>query len=161
MGDYGRFTDCEDFCCEGNVFADLESLPLKEDIAPSRHRVVSEDFLCQRENDSVLARLNAHAFLELYKPFCLSLPFNDDVKILLTSLSTQPNNVYLVTRVIQCPPDPRWPSSSISTASFCTFDKPFIWRRNEGTDSVLAVEGSGDEPMSHQASVSDGDGMEL
>jgi len=132
LGDYGCFTDCKDFCCEGNIFSDLESaLPLKERITPWQHKV-SEKGGYQREGSYVLARLNEDAFIELYKPLCLSLPINDDVKILLTSLSTQSTNGYLVTRVIQCPPDPRWPDSSRSTSSFCTFVKPFIWNRNAG-----------------------------
>ena len=156
MGDYGRFTDCEDFYCEGNIFADLDSLPLKEDITPSQHGV-SEHWY-QRENDRVLARLNTHAFLELYKPYCLSLPINN-VKTLLTSLSTRSTNGYLVTRVIQCPPDPRWPGSSTSTTSFCTFVKPFIWRQNAGANSV-SEERSGDGTMGDHVRV-DVDGVEL
>ena len=154
LGDYGRFLDCADFYCKGNIFADLNSLHLKEDITQSQHRVSTHR--SQKENDRALARLNMHAFLELYKPLCLSLPINDDVKTLLTSLSTRLTNGYLVTRVIQCPPDPRWPSSSTSTISFCAFVKPIIWRQNPGADSVLE-EQSGDETMDDQAR----DGMEL
>jgi len=160
LGDYGRFMDCEDFCCEGNIFADLKSaLPLKERITPRQHEV-SEKGGYQREGSYVLARLNEDAFIELYKPLCLSLPINDDVKILLASLFTQSTNEYLVTRVIQCPPDPRWPDSSRSTSSFCAFVKPLIWNQNAGTDSV-SEERSGDETMSDQARVNDADGMEL
>ena len=140
------------------TFPDLESLPSKEDIVPRQHEVSAHCY--QRVGDRILAPLNAHTSLELYKPLCLSLPINDDVKTLFTSLSTWSTNQYLVTRVIQCPPDPRWPGSSTSTTSFCTFVKPFIWRRNVGADSV-SEEGPDDKTMSDQASVSDGDGMEL
>ena len=128
-------------------------------ITPSQ-RGVSKHWY-QRENVRVLAHLNAHAFLELYKPLCLSLPINDDVKTLLTSLSNQSTNgYYLVTRVIQCPPDPCWPGSNTSTTSFCTFVKPLIWSRNAGVDSV-SEEQSGDETMGDRARVNDVDGMEL
>jgi len=161
LGDYGRFTDCEDFCCEGNIFADLEwALPSKERITPRQHEV-SEKGGYQREGSYVLARLNEDAFIELYKPLCLSLPINDEVKILLASLFTQSTNGYLVTRVIQCPPDPRWSGSSRSTTPFCIFVKPFIWNQNAGTGSVS--EGlSGDKTMGDQARVSrDADGIEV
>lgn len=57
-------------------------------------------------------------------------------------------------------PDPRWPGTSTSTTSFCTFVKPIIWRRNPGADSV-SEEQSGDETMGDQARVNDKDGMEL
>ncbi|KIM59571.1 hypothetical protein SCLCIDRAFT_27265 [Scleroderma citrinum Foug A] len=159
LGDYGRFMDCEDeFCLNGNIFADLKSLPLKENITPSQHRVSGHWY--QRKHDRVLASLSVQAFLELYKPLCLSFPMNDNIKTLLTSLSTRSTNEYLVTRVIQCPTDTRWPGSSTSTTPFCTFVKPFIWRRNAGADSV--TEGwSGDETMGNQARVNDMDGMEL
>ena len=157
LGDYGRFT--EYFCCEGNIFADLESLPLKECIIPRQHRV-SQMGRYERESDYLLAPLNGDAFIELYKPLCLSLPINHNIKTLLTSLSIRSTNRYLVTRVIQCPPDPRWPDSSRSTTPFCAFALPFIWSPNEGADSV-SEEWSGDETTSDEASVSDGDGMEL
>ena len=159
LGDYGHFTDCEDFCCEGNIFTALESLPLEECITPMQHRVSQLDY-SWGESDCVLARLNESAFIELYKPLCLSLPINDNVKVLLTSLSTRLTNGHFVTRVIQCPPDPRWPDSSRSTTSFCTFVKPLIWSRNAGVDSV-SEEQSGDETMGDRARVNDVDGMEL
>ena len=156
MGDYGRFTDCEDFFCEGNVFTGLESLPLKEGITPRQHGVSQKG----GGGNYVLARLNEDAFIDLYKPLCLSLPINDDVKTLLTSLFARLANRYLVTRVIRCPPDPRWPNSSRSTTPFCAFVMPFIWNQSAGADSV-SEERSGDETMSHQSDVSDTDGMEL
>jgi len=159
LGDYGRLTDCEDFCCEGNIFTDLESLPSKEGIAPRQHGV-SEKGGYHGDSNCFLVLSNVHGFIPLYKPLCLSLPINDDVKTLLTSLSTRSANRYLVTRVIQCPPVPHWPGSSRSTTSFCTFVKPFIWSRNEGADSV-SEEWSDDETMSDQLDVSDVDGMEL
>ena len=74
--------DCEDFRCEGNIFTDLESLPLKEGITPRQHKVSQKG----EEGNYVLARLNEVAFIELYKPLCLSLPINDDVKTPLYSI---------------------------------------------------------------------------
>ena len=152
LGDYGRLTDCENFCCEGNIFADLESLPLKEGIAPRQHGV-SQKGGFQEDSGRVLVRSNVHALVALYQPFCLSLPINDDVKTLLTSLSTRSTNRYLVTRIIQCP-EPLWPGSS--TTYFCSFAKPFIWSRNEAADSVME-EQSGDETMGDQTRVNDAD----
>ena len=132
--------DCKDFCCEGNIFADLKLLPLKDNITPSQHSVSGHQYCV--------------FFLKLYEPLCLSLPMNDDVKTLLASLSTWLTNGYLVTRVIQCPTDPCWPGSSTSTTPFCTFVKPFIWRQNAGTDSVLE-EQSGGEIMGDQVRFND------
>ena len=129
---------------------------MKEGITPRQHGVSQKG----GEGNYVLARLNEDASIESYKPFCLSLPINDDVKTLLTSLSSRSTNGYLVTRVIQCPPDPRWPGSSRSTTPFCAFVKPIIWSRNEGADSV-SEERSGDETMGDQARVNDTDGMGL
>ncbi|KIM59681.1 hypothetical protein SCLCIDRAFT_1217613 [Scleroderma citrinum Foug A] len=157
LGDYGRFTDCEVFCCEGNIFTDLASLPLKEGIAPKWHEVSRKRGYPQ-DSDGVWAGLDVHNFLAAYKPLCLSLPSNDDVKTLLASLSTPSTNKYFVTRVIQCFPNPGWPSLSFTL--LCTFAKPFISSRNEGTDFVLE-EWSGDQTMGDLASVSDADGMKL
>jgi len=79
----------------------------------------------------------------LYKPLMLSLPSNDDLKSLLTSLSTQLTNRYLVTRIIQCPPDPDQPSSNITTPLY-SVAKPFVWYQNESA-GVVSEEQSGDE----------------
>ena len=81
--------------------------------------------------------------LYLYKPLMLSLPGNDDLKLLLTSLSTCLTNRYLVTRIIQCPPDPRQPGSNTTTPLY-SIAKPFVWHQNEITGSV-SEERSGDE----------------
>ena len=64
----------------------------------------------------------------------LLLPSNDNFKSLLTSLSTRLTNRCLVTRIIQCPPDPRQPSSNITTYLY-SIEKPFVWHRNESTGS--------------------------
>ena len=137
LGDYGHFSDCEDFCCDGNIFTDLESLPLKEGITPRQHGVSAKGGY-QGDNGSIFVRSSVHTFITLYQPLCWSLPVNDDVKTLLASLSTRSTNRYLVTRVIQCPFHPRWTDSSITY--FCAFGKPFVWSRNEGADSVLESE---------------------
>ena len=75
-------------------------------------------------------------FTELYKPLGLSLPSNDDFKSLLVSFSTRLTNRYLVTRVIQCPPDPDLYGSGIITR-WHNIAKPFMWHRNEGARSVV------------------------
>ncbi|KIM61357.1 hypothetical protein SCLCIDRAFT_908621 [Scleroderma citrinum Foug A] len=98
---------------------------IKGGIVPRQHRVSHGKGGYQRDRNRVLARLNANDFIEVYKPLCLSLPSNDGVKTRLTSLSTRSTNRYLVTRVIQCPPDPCRLGSSITP--FCIFAKPFIW----------------------------------
>ena len=58
----------------------------------------------------------------------LSLASNDDLKSLLTSFSTRLTDRYLVTEVIQCPPDPRQPDSNITTPLY-SVAKPFVWHR--------------------------------
>ena len=75
------------------------------------------------------------------------------LKLLLTSLSTRLTNRYLVTRIIQCPPDPSQPSSNITTPLY-SVAKPFIWHRNESAGSVsersggeLRGETKGDQVM--------------
>ena len=81
-------------------------------------------------------------YIKLYKPQILSLPSNDVLKSLLTSFSTRLTNRYLVTRIIQCLPDPLEPR--LNTTPLYTVVKPFVWHRNESTSSVLE-ERSGDE----------------
>jgi len=81
--------------------------------------------------------------LNLYKPLMLSLPSNDDLKSLLTSLSPRLTNRYLVTRIIQCPPDSLEPGSNITTPLY-SVAKPFVWHRSESVGSV-SDERSGDE----------------
>ena len=78
--------------------------------------------------------------LDLYKPLMLSLPSDDDLKSLLTLLSTRLTDRYLVTRVIQCSESP---NSSI-VPYFCDIAKPFVWYRNENAGSA-SEERSGDE----------------
>ena len=70
----------------------------------------------------------------------LSLPSNDDLKSLLTSLSTRLTNRYLVSEVIQYCDDP----DSGITRYLCDIAKPFVWHRNEGAGSA-PDEQSGDE----------------
>ena len=89
------------------------------DITPMQHKLSSEDRMIAS---------NWMGFpLCLYKPLVLSLPSNDDLKALLTSLSTRLTNGYLVTRVIQYSDDP---DSSI-IRYLCDIAKPFVWYRNE------------------------------
>ena len=112
--------DSKKFCCEGNLFADLESLPLKVDITPRQHKLSSEDYV-MAWNRTDFRRLYLH------KPLMLSLPSNDDLKSLLSSLSTRLTNRYLVTRVIRHLGDP----DSSTIRYLCDIAKPFVWYRNE------------------------------
>ena len=125
LGDYGRSADFKEFCCEGNLFADLELLSLMADITPRRHEISSMVAFDPTDSRS----------LHLYKPLILSLPSNDDLKSLLNSFSTRLTNRYLVTRIIQCPLDPLEPGSDIATPLY-SVAKPFVWHQNESTGSV-------------------------
>jgi len=127
LGDYGHFTDSEDFCCEGNLFTDLNITPRQHNISKWGGR--------QREGDGVRAYHFSGGFTELYTPLGLSLPSNDAFNSLLVSLSTRLTNRYLITRVIQCPPNPRQPGSG--TTHLYNIAKPFVWHRNEGAKSVM------------------------
>ena len=80
------------------------------------------------DSDHVLARMNVHASIALYKPLCLSLPSIGAGNSPLASRSSR-SDKYFITRVIQCPPDPRWPGSD--TTPLCTFATPLIWRETE------------------------------
>ena len=120
------------------------------DITPRQHKMSSMDY--------VPAWNRTYRCLELYKPLMLSLPSNEDFKSLLTSFSTRLTNRYLVTRVIQCPPDPCQPGSNITTPLY-SIAKPFVWHQNENTGSV-SEEWSGDELGGEtQARVNDIDDM--
>ena len=132
LGNYGHFTDSEDFFCEGNLFADLKSLSLNADITPRKHEI-SSNGAYWRDNNYVMAHGDLGS-VDLYKPLGLSLPSNDDFKALLASLSTRLANRYLVTRVIQCSldPDPCWHFLDIP-ARLCSFEKPLLWHRNKST----------------------------
>ncbi|KIM57271.1 hypothetical protein SCLCIDRAFT_1219603 [Scleroderma citrinum Foug A] len=130
LGDYGHFTDDEDFYCEGNLFAELESLSSKPNITSTQHKI-SEMGKHQREGGVVRAYNYCPViFTELYKPLGLSLPSNDDLKSLLASFSTRLTNRYLITRVIQCTHNPRRPGPG--TTRLYNIAKPFVWHRNEG-----------------------------
>ncbi|KIM59902.1 hypothetical protein SCLCIDRAFT_978836 [Scleroderma citrinum Foug A] len=134
LGDYGHLTHSEDFCCEGNLFGDLESLSLKANITP-RQPKISERGGRQRESGVVRAYdCYPDDFEDLYKPLGLSLPSNDDFKPLLVSFSTRLTNRYLITGVIQCPPDPR--ESGSRTTHWYSIAKPFVWHRNDDHDDL-------------------------
>ena len=81
--------------------------------------------------------------VNLHNSLILLLPSNDNFKSLLISLSTRLTNRCLVTRIIQCLPDPCQPSSNITTSLY-SVEKPFVWHRNESTGSGLD-ERSGDK----------------
>ena len=130
LGDYGYFaySEPEGFCCQGNLFADLESLSLKANITP-RQPQISERGGRQRESGVVRAYYcYPYGFEDLYKPLGLSLPSDDDFKSLLASFSTRLTNRYLITGVIQCPPDPR--ESGSLPRHWYSVAKPFVWHRN-------------------------------
>ncbi|KIM56532.1 hypothetical protein SCLCIDRAFT_1220339 [Scleroderma citrinum Foug A] len=132
LGDYGHFMDSENFCCEGNLLADLKSVSLKADITPREH-IISEWNGHQGEGGVVSTHDDPVGFIEFCKPLGLSLPSNDDFKSLLVSFSTRLTNRYLITRVIQCPPDPRRSGSG----TLYNIAKPFVWHRNAGVGLVV------------------------
>ncbi|KAL4069912.1 heterokaryon incompatibility protein-domain-containing protein [Scleroderma yunnanense] len=157
LGDYGYFTDSEDFLCEGNVFADLRSLVLEPYITPRQH-TVTQQFGYNTDSDNVTV-IDSEPFGDwatLCKPLGLSLPSNHDFNSLLTSLGNRLTDRYLVIRVIQCanassnerPASLRlWGGpfrrSSIvdPTTPLCIIRKPFVWH-HDGADSA-SVERSG------------------
>ena len=95
--------------------------------------------------DSVYAWNQADSrILHLYKPEILSLPNNGDLKSLLTSLSTELTNKYLVTKIIECPPDPLKPGSNTTTPLY-SISKPFVWHRLNESASSISKKRSGDE----------------
>ncbi|KAL4078659.1 heterokaryon incompatibility protein-domain-containing protein [Scleroderma yunnanense] len=152
LGDYGRFTDSNDFCCQGNIFADLESLGSEPDITPRQHTICATH-ITYKDGDYVITPHRSspsdYPQFYLYKPLGLSLPNNRHFNSLLTSLSTRLANKYLVTRAIQCATYYSWtqsgqfshhpcehprlfctlPSTSDPTTPLCTIEKPFVWHR--------------------------------
>jgi len=98
------------------------------DVTPRQHKLSSKDYVIAW-NPMDICHIN------LYKPIMLSLPSNDDLKSLLTSFSTRLTNRYLVTGIIQCPPDPGQPDANITTPLY-SVAKPFAWHRNESVGSV-------------------------
>ena len=136
LGGYGRSVDSKEFCCEGNLFADLEPLSLMAGITPRRHEISSMDHIIAWNQTNLRG-------VRLYKPLILSLPSNGVLKSLLTSFSTRLTNRYLVTGIIQCPPHPLQLGSNTTTPLY-TVAKPFVWHRNESAGSV-SEERSGDE----------------
>ena len=125
------------------------------DITPRQHNLSSKDYVrAWNPTDTDI--------LSLYKPLMLSLS-NDDLKLLLTSLSTRLTNRYLVTRIIQCPPDPSRSGSDITTPLY-SVAKPFIWHRNESAGSVSERSGGelrGETKGDWQVMVNDIDEMML
>ena len=85
-------------------------------------------------------RTNPYHDLTLHNPLMLSLPINDALKSLLTSLSTRLTHRYFVTRVVQCSESP----DSDIVPYFFDIVKPFVWHRNESAGSA-SEERSGDE----------------
>ncbi|KIM56529.1 hypothetical protein SCLCIDRAFT_1220331 [Scleroderma citrinum Foug A] len=154
LGDYGHFRDYEDFCCEGNLFDDLKSLSLTANITPRQHNISEKcywDVLIV--DDFVKPPFCRFGPNELHKPLGRSLPSNDDFKSLLVSLSTRYINKYLITTVVQCPPDPRQPGSG--TTYWYKSAKPFVWHRNEGGGSVVG--GGGGETQGDETKFNDMD----
>ncbi|KAL4070100.1 hypothetical protein V8B97DRAFT_2047969 [Scleroderma yunnanense] len=151
LGDYGYLTDCEDFCCEGNIFDDLRSLPSKPVVTPKKDRPKDDT-----NSDGCVTAFNLGPCgdFRLYDPVMLSLPSNDDVNTLLASLSTRFINRYLINRVIECPPVPpdEFSSSTMlyrssdgsttlnSMVPLCNFVTPFVWYRREAVDSGSGVD---------------------
>ena len=101
------------------------------DITPRQHNLSSTDHVVAWSGTNNDSRDNGP--INLFRPLMLSLPSNDDLKLLLTSFSARLTNRYLVTWVIQNQ-DP----------SYYSVAKPLVWHRNESTGSV-SKERLGDE----------------
>jgi len=129
-------------------------------ITTRQHKISSVDY-------AWVCRLTDVRCLDLYKPRVLSLPSNDNLKSLLTSLSTRLANRYLVTRVIQYSDYP-YPSAMRYS---CDIAKPFVWYRNESAGSLseerfgnefsCRAETEGDQTKFKVMRVNDVDEMEL
>ncbi|KAL4075403.1 heterokaryon incompatibility protein-domain-containing protein [Scleroderma yunnanense] len=118
LGDYGHFTDSKNFCCEGNIFADLRSLTSESVITPRHHKIGYNT-----DGDHVNAYSSPpDVSVTLRKPLGLSLPSHQNFNSLLASLSTRLTNRYLVIRVIQCAT-----STFDPTTPLCTFARPLVW----------------------------------
>jgi len=102
-------------------------------ITPRQHKISPKDHV-------MAWNLTDGNFLILYKPLMLSLPNNEDLKSMLTLLSTRLTNRYLVRRVLQYSNSRH--SSSITY--LCDIAKPFVWYRNESAGPA-SEEWSGDE----------------
>ncbi|KAL4070199.1 hypothetical protein V8B97DRAFT_545361 [Scleroderma yunnanense] len=150
VGDYGYFTDSEDFCCEGNILTDSKSLAMVPVITLRQHKIDQEGSYRGREYmETRDSKLSSNSLVILYKPIGLSLPSNHDVNSLLTSFSRL--NKYLVTMVIQCDavPSSEWQWRQYDsteaynsptfdpTTPLCVFRKPFIWHYDKGICSAL------------------------
>ena len=88
----------------------------------------------ESESD-IVTFCDSHDPIELHKPFCLSLPSNDDFKSLLVSLSIRLANRYLITRVIHCRSKSHLPGSE--TTGIYNVTKPLVWHRYEGSGFVV------------------------
>ncbi|KIM68396.1 hypothetical protein SCLCIDRAFT_20314 [Scleroderma citrinum Foug A] len=130
LGDYGHFTNSEEFCREGNLFTDLD--PLSLIITPRQYRIYSVDY-------ALVCNLTNVRHLNSLKPVVLSLPSDDNLKSLLNSFSTRLTNKYLVTKVTQYFDY----FLSRKTRYLCDIAKPYVWYRNESAGST-SEERSGD-----------------
>ena len=121
---------------------DLKSHSLKANITPRQHKISEKDG-DQRKSNFVKVYPHSGDFIVLHKPLGLSLPRHEDLKSLLVSSSTRLTNRYLITQVIQCHIDSRWPGSGATR--WYNVAKPFVWHRSEGVGSVVGS-GEGDQP---------------
>jgi len=126
LGDYGHFNHSRDFCCEGNLFADVRSLSFKVDITPRQPKIS----ISQRRQQDKSRCVFPH---KLYKPLGLSLPSTDEFKSLLVSFSARLTNRYLVTCVVE---STLWAGSSTTTYEY-NIAKPFVWHRNQDANAVV------------------------
>ncbi|KAL4070155.1 heterokaryon incompatibility protein-domain-containing protein [Scleroderma yunnanense] len=85
LGDYGYFTDSQEFHQEGNISV----------VTPKRHKI-SDPYI----GDTYMKYFYDH--VELCEPLGLSVTINDDVNSWLDQHSTRLINRYLVTMVVQC-----------------------------------------------------------
>ena len=89
LGDYGYFSDSEQFCSQGNLFSDFKSRIPEADIVPMQKGMTVAD---PWSNAAVVDNTG------------LSLPSDLAFNSLLASLSPQLTNAYLITHVARYRP---------------------------------------------------------
>ena len=103
------------------------------DITPRQPKISERGQWQDRESD--ITTVSRGSLLRRSELYGLSLPSNDEFKSLLVTFSARLANKYLVTCVVERPPNPHWPGSSITYEY--NIAKPFVWHRNRDADAVV------------------------
>ncbi|KAI6001727.1 hypothetical protein EDC04DRAFT_3147143, partial [Pisolithus marmoratus] len=158
LGDYGDYSDGV-LIRTGNIFEDMRTLDIDpEDAAyfPVVSRVSGWEwrmhYMRNQGNVAVAHGATATTYLALHQPMGVSLPANDDIVLLLKTLSTCLVGKHLVTTVIECSDfytvdhvgnrrdsenesalvsDSVGPSTEAGMLTpLCTIASPQVWRRH-------------------------------